>query len=504
MSYILAYDLGTTGNKATIYRYDGALIASAFSAYETYHPKPNWVEQDPEQWWNSVKVTTHKLLDQAKIDKDEIKVISFSGQMMGTIPININGDPLRKAIIWADQRSTEQASRLKKFGENEVYKLTGSRITPTYAGPKIAWIRDNEPEIYNDTYKFLFAKDYIAFKFTGNVGTDYSDASLSSIFDIKNNEWSDDLIEILGIDKEKIPDVFPSTSVVGTVLDSVASELGLSSNTLVIRGGGDGACATLGAGVFDSSEAYLYLGSSSWISTCSKSPFFDEKARTFNFSHPIPGFYCPTGTMQAGGASYQWIKDAICLLETEKAKELNLSVFAILDDLIDGTVPGAKNLIFLPYLIGERSPHWNVNAKGAFIGLSIIHRKPDMLRAVLEGVAFNLRIILDILESAGNFERIRLIGGGAKGRNWKQIIADIFNKVIVIPEFLEEATSMGAAIIGGIGSKMFSLSEARNFIKDVQFIEPRREYREKYETLYVAFKKSYDSLIEVYNLLSTV
>lgn len=183
---------------------------------------------------------------------------------------------------------------------------------------------------------------------------------------------------------------------------------------------------------------------------------------------------------------------------------MNLSVFAILDDLIDDTVPGAKNLIFLPYLIGERSPHWNINAKGAFIGLSIIHRKSDMLRAVLEGVAFNLRIILDILESAGNFEKIRLIGGGAKGRNWKQIIADIFNKVIVIPEFLEEATSMGAAIIGGIGSKMFSLSEARNFIKDVQFIEPRREYREKYEMLYVAFKKSYNSLIEVYDLLSTV
>lgn len=504
MSHILAYDLGTTGNKATIYRYDGTLIASAFGSYETFHPKPNWVEQDPEQWWDSIKVTTQKLLNQAKIDKDEITAISFSGQMMGTVPIDINGKPLRKAIIWADQRSMEQASRLKKIGESEVYKLTGSRITPTYAGPKIAWIHDNEPEIYKNTHKFLFAKDYIAFKFTGKTGTDYSDASMSSIFDIKNNKWSDDLLEILGIDKEKIPDVFPSTSIVGNILQSVASELGLSSNTLVIRGGGDGACATLGAGVFDSSEAYLYLGSSSWISTCSKTPFFDEKARTFNFSHPIPGFYCPTGTMQSGGASYQWVKDAICSLEAEKAKELNLNVFKILDDIVDDTVPGAKNLIFLPYLLGERSPHWNVNAKGAFLGLSIIHKKPDMLRAVLEGVAFNLKIILDILENAGNFEKIRLIGGGAKGRNWKQIIADILDKVIVIPEFLEEATSMGAAIIGGIGSNVFSLNEARNFIKDVQYIEPRREYREMYDKLYLVFKKSYDSLLEVYDLLSAI
>ena len=502
MDFIIAHDLGTSGNKATLYDIEGNLIASSFYPYKTYHLKPGFVEQNPEDWWNSVKITTRQLLEKAKVKKEAIKAISFSGQMMGTVPIDKEGNPLKRAIIWADQRSTNQAKKLEKLGGEKVYKLTGSRITPTYAGPKIAWIKENENEIYQNTFKFLFAKDYIVYKLTGIAGTDYSDASMSSIFDIVNLKWSDQLLETLEIDKEKLPDVSPSTSIVGKILSNIAIELGLSKNTLVIRGAGDGACATLGAGIFNSNEAYIYLGSSSWISTCADNPFFDEKARTFNFSYPIPGFYCPTGTMQAGGASYQWFKENLCDLESEKAKDLKIDPYKILDDLIDYTTPGSNNLIFLPYLLGERSPHWNVNAKGSFIGLSITHSKRDMLRSVLEGVTFNLKIILEILENINNFEKIRLIGGGAKSRHWKQIIADIFNKTIVIPEYLEEATSMGAAIIGGIGANLLTIEDAKKFIKDVEYIHPRKDLREKYEHLFHIFKKSYQSLVEIFDLLA--
>jgi xylulokinase len=318
MSYIIAYDLGTTGNKATLYDIEGKLLANSFSGYNTFYPGPNQVEQDPEEWWKSVKKATSELISKANVSPSDIKAISFSGQMMGAIPVDKNGKVLRKAIIWADQRSVEQASRLEKIGNEIVYKLTGTKITPTYSGPKIAWIKDNEPKIYEKAYKFLNAKDYIALRFTGEFGTDHSDASMTLLLDIKKLEWSEKLVNTLGLDMEKLPPVSSSDTVVSTILPSVAEELGLSKNTLIVRGGGDGACACLGAGVVSPDEAYVYLGSSSWASTCSTEPLFDEEARTFNFAYPIEGFYCPTGTMQAGGASYQWVKDALCQLEAEK------------------------------------------------------------------------------------------------------------------------------------------------------------------------------------------
>ncbi|WP_041081622.1 xylulokinase [Thermotoga profunda] len=506
MSYVLAYDLGTTGNKATLFRNDGKLVASSFHPYETYFPNVNWVEQDPNQWWQSVKITTHEILDKAKIDKDEIKAISFSGQMMGVVPIDKDGNLLRSAIIWADQRSVEQASRLEKIGNEKIYLTTGSRITPTYFGPKIAWIKDNQPEIYKKTFKFLFPKDYIIYKLTGVFGTDFSDASMSDVFDIKEKRWSEELIQVLQIDIDKFPDVSSSLSIVGNILPKVASEIGLSHKTLVVRGAGDGPAATIGAGVFDSNEAYLYLGSSSWISTCSDKPFFDPQARTFNFCYPIPDLYCPTGTMQAGGGSYQWAKNTFCDLENKVASELKLDVYAILDDLIDKTTPGSSPLVFLPYLLGERSPRWNVNARGAFIGLSMTHTKPELLRAVLEGVTFNLKIILDIFEKIGgfHFSKIRLIGGGAKGRNWRQIIADIFERPVSLPEYLGEATSVGAAICGCLGAGLIDINDARNFVKDVQTIEPRSDFSERYNKLYEIFERSYQALKEIFDSLAKI
>lgn len=508
MSYVLAYDLGTTGkgNKATLFRSDGRLVASSFYPYDTYFPAVNWVEQDPNQWWKSIEITTQELLQRTRVDTDEIKAVSLSGQMMGVVPIDRNGDLLRNAIIWADQRSLEQASKLEEIGNDRVYAISGSRITSTYYGPKIAWIKDNQPEIYKRTFKFLFPKDYIVFKLTGIAGTDFSDASMSNIFDITEKKWSEELVQTLQIDIQKLPEISSSLSVVGNILPTVASQIGLSPKTLVVRGAGDGPAATVGAGVFDSSEAYLYLGSSSWISTCSKKPFFDPQARTFNFCHPVPELYCPTGTMQAGGGSYQWIKNTLCDLENKAANELKVDVYALLDDQIDKTTPGSNSLIFLPYLLGERSPRWNVNARGAFIGLSMIHSKPELLRAVLEGVTFNLKIILDIFEKIGDFhfDKIRLIGGGAKGRNWRQIIADIFQKPVVIHEHPGEATSIGAAICGGLGIGLINIDDAKSFVKDVQHVEPRLDFRERYRKLYEIFERSYEVLKEIFDSLAKV
>ena len=504
MSYIIAYDIGTTGNKATLFGIDGTLVASSFAPYRTYYPKRNWVEQDPEEWWISVKATTGELLSKAAVDVDSIRAVSFSGQMMGAVPVDKDGNALRRAIIWADQRSVEQAERLSEIGNERVYRLTGTRITPTYSGPKFAWIKDNEPEIYEKTHKFLIAKDYIVARLTGEFGTDHSDASMTLVFDINRLEWSEELVDALGLDMEKLPGLSSSTTIVSKILPGIANELGLSRETLVVRGGGDGACSCLGAGVVSSDEGYLYLGSSSWISTCSTKPLFDKDARTFNFAYPVQGYYCPTGTMQSGGGAYQWAKDTLCLHEEEKARAIGLSAFALMDDLVDNTKPGAGKLIFLPYLLGERSPRWNTDARGAFVGLSSSHTKSDMLRAVLEGVAFNLKIILDIIETEGQFERIRLIGGGAKGRNWKQIISDVFGRVVTVPEYLEEATSMGAAIIGAVGIKEINLEDASSFVKDVQAISPNMDNHREYNRIFEVFDKTYYALTKTYEDLAAL
>ncbi|MEM4523354.1 MAG: xylulokinase [Nitrososphaeria archaeon] len=506
--YVISYDLGTTGNKATLFSIDGKLLASTFCPYKTLYPAPNQAEQDPNEWWESIKTTTLKLLNRTRVDSNSIKVISISGQMMGVVPVDRKGFPLRNAIIWADQRSVFQVKKvLEKMSNEKIYKLTGSRITPTYFGPKVAWIKDNEPEIYRRTYKFLFPKDFIVYKLTGIFGTDYTDASMSNIFDIKKLTWSDEIVDALGIDLDKLPDPRPSTEIVGKLLPNIAQELGLSTQVMVVRGAGDGPSATVGAGIVDSNEAYIYLGSSSWISTCSNEPFYDPYARTFNFLYPLSKAFCPTGTMQAGGASYEWFKNVFCRYESEIADILGSDTYAILDFLIDQTFPGSKGLIFLPYILGERSPYWNPNARGAFIGISILHSKADFIRAVLEGVAMNLRIILDIFENEGKFkfEKIKLIGGGAQGKKWRQIIANVFQRPIVLTQHPLEATSIGAAIIGVIGAGLLSKEESNAiFVRDLIMVEPQGEFFTTYEKLYEVFKKTYQVLVEVFEELSKI
>lgn len=504
MKYVISYDLGTTGNKASLFRIDGNLISSSFCGYKTFYPSPNMVEQDPNEWWESIKKTTCEMLKKSKVNKEDIISVSFSGQMMGTVPVDKSGKPLRKAIIWADQRSIKELSKVNQLGNEYVYKLTGSRITPTYSGPKIAWIKNNEPEVYKNTYKFLNTKDYIGYKFTGKYGTDYSDASMTLLFDIKEKKWSEELIEKFDIDIKKLPELSSSTEVIGEINPKVAEDIGLSKKTIVVRGAGDGACAALGAGITNSETGYVYLGSSSWVSTYSEEPFFDEEMRTFNFVSAIGKYYCPTGTMQAGGASYQWIKDSLCKYEEKVSKSLGLNVFSLLDDILDNTEPGSKKLIFLPYLLGERSPWWNINARGAFIGLSSIHSKAEMIRSVLEGVSYNLKIILDILENKKEFHNLRLIGGGAKGRNWKQIIADIFGKTIEIPEHVEEATSIGAAIIAAVGAGEIEFELASKFVKSNQIVFPNESNHEKYKKFYNVFVEAYEALVGTYNSLASI
>jgi len=503
--YLLAHDVGTTGDKATLFDLEGGLVASVLKEYETHHPKPLWAEQDPEDWWRAFVESTRELLKRSGVDPGEVKAISFSGQMMGCLPVDKSGKPLRRSIIWMDQRSVKQADLIsERIGFKEFYEVVGNRISPTYTISKILWVKENEPETYEKAHKFLQAKDYIVFRLTGSYATDYSDASLAGLMDVRRKTWAYEVLEELGIDLDKLPELHPSTAVEGEIDSRTAEVLGLRAGIPVVLGGGDGACAAAGAGAVKLGQAYNYVGASSWISVVSDKPLIDPKMRIFNFYHLDPGWITPTGTMQTAGASYKWLRDKICWREVEEAEKKGVDPYAIMDSEAKEVEPGAGKLVFLPYLMGERAPWWNPNARGVFFGLTLAHERRNMIRAVLEGVAFNLRVILDSLEELGvGIESIRLIGGGAKGRLWRRIMTDIYGKRVLIPRYLMEATSLGAAIAAGVGARLYKdFSVAMKLNAVVDELNPDPSAHEKYEKLYRFFKKLYLTLEPLFNELA--
>ena len=499
--YILAHDLGTTGNKATLFdAANGKAVGSAFGAYETAYPRPNWAEQDPGDWWHAVRGSTHELLAASGIAQGDIAVLSFSGMMMGALPVDAAGVPLRSSIIWADQRATYEAKFLADCCDaEEVYRRTGHRAGASYTAAKMLWIQRQQPELYASTHQFLQAKDYAAYKLTGVFATDYSDASGTNLYDLERRDWAVDMIEALGLDPGKLPPVHPSTAVIGHVTPEAAAATGLLAGTPVVIGGGDGGCATVGAGSVSPGDAYNYIGSSSWIAVTAKQPLYDPRMRTFTFAHLDPELYFPTGTMQSAGGSYDWLER---LLRGEGEEKL----YDELGAAAAGVGPGAKGLLFLPYLIGERSPHWNPLARGVFVGLSMAHGRAEMARAVLEGVAFNLKIILDaFLEQGAAIEAMRLIGGGARSPLWRQILADIYELPILRPALLAEATSLGAAIAGGVGVGLYpDFSVAHQFVQVEEAEQPDKAHQERYTALYELFQQSYVALEPIFEQLGAL
>lgn len=503
-NYIIAHDLGTTGNKATLYDPQGKLVGSAFYAYGTAFPQTSWAEQDPQDWWQAICVSTRQLLGKTGAKPDEIACVTFSGQMMGCVPVDQNALPLRTAIIWADQRAVEQERWVgERISPQDIYRISGHRLSASYSLQKILWLRDNQPEIFRSAHKFLHAKDAMVARMTGSFVTDVSDASGMNLYDLSARCWSDRILEAVKLDKSRLPQVHRAIDVVGEVLPSVADEIGVAAGTPVVIGGGDGPCAAAGSGVVAQGSAYNYIGSSSWIAVASLSPVLDPQCKTVTFEHIVPGMYSPNGTMQAAGASYQWMRDQLCGLEAEQARLSAASPYEQMNAVAASSPPGANGLVFLPYLMGERSPRWNPKARGAFIGLTIRHTRADLIRAVLEGVTMNLRLILTALQSHGvQVEAMRLIGGGARGRFWNQMMADIYGLPVYRMTILEEATSMGAAMAGGIGVGLFpdfSVSQQMNPVAEV--FEPDPTARQVYEQAFPLFEACYQALEPVYNQL---
>lgn len=493
-TYILAHDLGTSGNKATLFDTDGSILASTQYSYATSYLQESWVEQDPEEWWKAVCVCSQEIIEKAGIVASQVNCITFSGQMMGAVPVDRKGKALRNAIIWADTRAEQEANNyVATFGMQTAYEQTGNRISPSYPAAKIKWLKIHEKDTYSATYKFLQAKDFIVGKMTGEFVTDYSDASGTGLLDITTKKWSTELLMRWGIEEGKLPDIYSSTTVIGGVTKEAATVTGLVEGTPVVLGGADGCCAALGAGVVEEGDIFNYIGSSAWISLASKAPILDPEMRTFNFVHIDEQKVLPMGTMQAAGSAIHWLKEQLYA-------DLSNDGIARLNKDASESAIGANGVLFFPYLLGERSPWWNRKTRGSFLGLAMNHTRQDMARAVLEGISMNLKLILDaLLDGQKDVQSMWLFGGGANSHLWRQMLADIYNMDIRVPSNVTETTSMGAAIAGGIGiGAIRDFSVAKEWCIQEAVYEPIGKHRMAYDLLQKKFVEAYTITEKLY------
>ena len=497
MKLLLAHDIGTSGDKASLFTEDGTQIGNYTRAYPLYQSSQFEVEQDPEDWWQAVCDSTRWLIDHYHIDPEEIAAVSFSGQMMGCLPLSSDGEPLMRAMIWADQRAQRETARLEEaLPQERFYRISGHLNTPSYGIQKAMWIKENRPDIYAETWKFVNAKDYIVYRLTGICRTDPSDANGMDCLDLRARTWSEEILAAAGIDPQKMPEIVEATHVVGMVTSEAAGQTGLSQRTKVVMGVGDGISANIGAGSVKPGRAYVCLGTSAWVASTSEEILMDSQRRNVCWAHAVPGMVAPNATMQYAGGAYNWFKNTIGTEEIEKARALGTSPYVLLNEEAKRAAPGAGGVIFLPHLMGERAPRWNPHAKGAYLGLTASTTREELVRATLEGISLNLALCLEVINQRHDITEMTVIGGGAKGDIWCQILADCFDMPVRIPTNLEDAGSMGAAILAGIGAGIYEGFDAVDrFVGTDRIIDPdetgramMREHRILLDSYYKALE----------------
>lgn len=488
---LIAHDLGTTGNKASLHEDDGRLRASTTVGYPARFADGGVAEQDPRDWERAVVEATRTLLAQTATDPATVTGLVVSGQMMGAVLLDERYEPVRDAIIWADTRAQPQTQQLvDRLGDDEAYALLGHRLNPTYSIAKVMWVRDNEPSVFERVRWFCVAKDFVVQRLTGRLATEPSDASATNAFDQRAGTWSQAVIDAAGLDSAIFPEIVPSTEVVGTLTADAAAATGLLQGTRVVMGGGDGPIAAVGASIVAPEDgAYVCMGTSSWISFAAKAPVLDPSQRTFTFDHVVPGHYVPTATMQSAGASVSWINEVL----SPEPDGQTLSQLVAQADTDDAATGG---LYFLPYLLGERSPRWNPDARGAFVGIGRHHGRAHLVRSVLEGVAFNLAVCIDAFRASGStIDRIDAVGGGAASDAWLQIMADVWGVPVRRRSVVEEANSLGAAVVGAVGLGLVdSFAAARDLSEVTAEFSPEAGRHDDYRRRLERFDEAYEAL----------
>lgn len=491
---LLTFDIGTTGNKCSLFSSEGYALASVTVPYPTYYAQSGWAEQKPEDYWRSTAAGTKLLGEQYPEYLKRVVGIGLSGHMNGMLPVDGAGQPLYREIIHADSRSEHQCRYIReRITEDTFFHITGNRIDSHLSLPKVLWFRDRYPDLYRKTAAVLQSKDFIAGRLVGIMGTtDLSDASLTCALDISGKRWSSELLKEVGLDLEKFPIILRSHDIVGGLCAEAAQLLGLPAGLPVTAGGGDAACSTRGAGVSNHTTAMNCIGSSSWISLLAAEPLLDAGMRIQNF-YDIDGESCTVcGTVQCAGSVVDWMAGILAKFEDVSGMH-DSGRYRQLEQLASMSPPGANGMLLLPYFMGERTPHWNQDLKGSFVGLTPSHTHRDMARAVYEGVGFALRDVLKVFaENNLPVNELVLTGGGALSPFWNQLLSSLFSRPVTIPSDPKQATSLGAATAAMVGLGMYptyvEAAGARQY--PVRF-SPEPSDAQVYDTLFSRYQAIY-------------
>jgi len=507
MNYLIGIDIGTSSTKTVLFDEKYNVVASASQEYPMYQPQNGWAEQKPEDWYKAVMDTLKKVIKESGVSADSILGIGLSGQMHGLVMLDENNEVIRPAIIWCDQRTARECEEItEKVGARRLIEITANPALTGFTASKILWVRNNEPENYARCRHILLPKDYIRFMLTGEYATEVSDASGMQLLDIPNRRWSDEVLEKLEIDKSMLAKVYESPEVTGRITKKVAEETGLSVNTIVVGGAGDNAAAAVGTGIVRDGKAFTTIGTSGVVYAHSSRITIDPKGRVHTFCCAVPGCWHVMGVTQGAGLSLKWFRDNFCQDYMEKAEEQGVDPYYLMDKDAETVPVGSNKLIFLPYLMGERTPHLDPDCRGVFFGLSAIHTKKDMIRAVMEGVSYSLKNCSDILKEMGiEVDEMMACGGGGTSRLWRQMLADLYNcEVKTVAS--KEGPALGVAILAGVGAGLFdSVEQACDMVIKVdKTCAPVEENTKQYLKFYEIYNSLYGDLRDEYKRLAQI
>ena len=492
MSVLLGLDVGTGGVRAVAVDEYGDVVAEASSEYPLHSPRPGWTEQDPEDWWKGAKEALGRVAAEVE---DEVAALGLTGQMHGSVFLDSSGAVIRPALLWNDQRTYRQCEKITEaVGEERLIQLAGNPAITGFQAPKVLWLRDEEPENYERVSSVLLPKDYVRLRLTGEYATDASDAAGTLFLDVRGRDWSSEILDALEIPAGWMPEVYEGSESTGALREDVAAELGLPPGIPMAAGGGDNAAAAVGVGVVEGGLLSSSVGTSGVLFAASGGFNPDPSGRIHAFCHAVPGEYHLMGVTLSAGGSLQWWRDA---------------TGADYDELVEraeGVQPGAEGLLFLPYLSGERTPHLDPQARGAFFGLTARHSIQHMTRAVMEGVIFSLRDSLEIMRELDvPIEQVRATGGGARSALWRQLQADVYG-LPIHRTTADEGPAHGAALLSGVAANVFSdVREACSTVRlreEVTEPDPERmkiyeEHYEVYRSLYPATETAMHSLAQL-------
>ena len=507
MEYLIGVDLGTSGTKTVLFSSSGQPIASKTIEYPLYQPQNGWAEQEPKDWWNAACGSMKAVISESGINPKDIKGIGISGQMHGLVMLDKSGNVLRRSIIWCDQRTAAECDEITaKVGASRLIELTANPALTGFTASKILWVRNHEPEAYEKCAHILLPKDYVRYMLTGEFATEVSDASGMQLLDVPNRCWSDEVLSKLGIDKSLLAKVYESPEITGKVSAQASELCGVPAGTPVVGGAGDNAAAAVGTGTVQDGIAFTTLGTSGVVFAHTDKLSIDPKGRVHTFCCAVPGSWHVMGVTQAAGLSLKWFRDNFCDAEMVAAKGMKKDPYYLMDKQAENIPIGAERLLYLPYLMGERTPHLDPNCRGAFIGLSAIHTRQHMLRAVMEGVVYSQRDSVEVLRGMGvKINDMLACGGGGTSPLWRQMLADVYGcpvKTVVS----KEGPALGVAILAAVGTGIYkSVQEAcKEVIKTNPAQNPIEANSKEYEKFYKMYTELYPALKESYAKLAKI